>query len=42
MRSTTSADRYTVLAAYDELDAAFDKVMGLSFDAMTDAEKVTL
>jgi hypothetical protein len=31
-----------VLGAYDELDAAFDTVVGLSFDAMTDSEKVAL
>jgi hypothetical protein len=42
MRSTASVDRETVLAAYAELDAAFDKVTGLVFDAMTDSDKVTL
>lgn len=42
MRSESTSDREAVLAACDELDAAFDKVLGLSFDAMTDAEKLAL
>jgi Domain of unknown function (DUF222) len=37
-----SSDREAVLAAYDDLDAAFDKVLGLSFDAITDSEKLNL
>jgi hypothetical protein len=37
-----SSDREVVLAAYDDLDAAFDKVLGLSFDAFTDTEKLNL
>ena len=36
------SDREAVLAAYDDLDAAFDTVLGLSFDAFTDSEKLTL
>jgi hypothetical protein len=37
-----SSDREAVLAAYDDLDAAFDKVLGLSFDAITETEKLNL
>jgi hypothetical protein len=37
-----SSDREAVLAAYDNLDAAFDKVLGLSFDALTEPEKLNL
>jgi hypothetical protein len=37
-----SSDRKAVLSAYDELDAAFDKVLGLSFDAISDLEKLNL
>src|SRR5258705_6807270 len=37
-----SSDRGAVLAAYDDLDAAFDKVLGLSFDGLTAPEKLTL
>jgi hypothetical protein len=37
-----SSDREAVLAAYDDLDAAFDKVLGLSFDAITESEKLNL
>jgi hypothetical protein len=37
-----SSDREAVLAAYDDLDAAFDKVLGLSFDALTAPEKLSL
>jgi Domain of unknown function (DUF222) len=36
------SDRAAVLAAYDELDAAVDKVLGLSFDALTAQEKLAL
>jgi hypothetical protein len=36
------SDREAVLAAYDELDAAFDTVLGLSFDALTSTEKLNL
>jgi len=36
------SDRDTVLAVYDELDAVFDKLLGLSFDATTPTEKLTL
>jgi hypothetical protein len=39
MSSDTAAD---VLTAYDELDAAFDKVLGLSHDALTHAESVVV
>jgi len=39
MSSGAGSDRETVLAAYDELDAAFDKVLGLSFEAMTHSER---
>jgi hypothetical protein len=37
-----SSDREAVLAAYDDLDAAFDKVLELSFDALTEPEKLNL
>ncbi len=37
-----SSDREAVLAAYDNLDAAFDKVLELSFDALTEPEKLNL
>jgi Domain of unknown function (DUF222) len=37
-----SSDREAVLASYDDLDAAFDKVLGLSFDALTEPEKLNL
>jgi Domain of unknown function (DUF222) len=40
MRS--SDDREAVLAAYDELDAAFDKVLAVSHDALTYSEKLAL
>lgn len=36
------SDREAVITAYDELDAAFDKVLELSFDALTPPEKVNL
>ena len=39
MCSDSAAD---VVAAYDELDAAFDKVLGLSHDALTHAELVVV
>jgi Domain of unknown function (DUF222) len=43
MSSTQVSDRETILAAYDELDAAFDKILGFaSYAAMTHSEKVTL
>jgi hypothetical protein len=34
-----SSDREVVLAAYDDLDAVFDRVLGLSFDALSHSEK---
>jgi hypothetical protein len=37
-----SSDREAVLAAYDDLDTVFDKVLGLSFDALTEPEKLNL
>jgi hypothetical protein len=37
-----SSDREAITAAYDELDAAFDKVLGLSFDVPTEPEKLNL
>jgi hypothetical protein len=37
-----SSDREAVVAAYDDLDAAFDTVLGLSFDAITASEKLNL
>jgi hypothetical protein len=37
-----SSDREAITAAYDQLDAAFDKVLGLSFDGLTAPEKLTL
>ena len=37
-----NTDREVVLAAYDDLDAAFDKVLGLSFDAFAHTEKLNL
>jgi hypothetical protein len=37
-----TSDREAVLSAYDDLDAAFDKVLGLSFDAISDPEKLSL
>ena len=37
-----SSDRLAITAAYDELDAAFDKLLGLSFDGLTAQEKLTL
>lgn len=37
-----SSDRQAVLAAYDDLDAAFDKVLGWSVDVLTDSEKLNL
>ena len=37
-----NSDREVVLAAYDDLDAAFDKVLGLSFDAFAHTEKLNL
>lgn len=36
------SDREAVITGYDELDAAFDKVLELSFDALTPTEKVNL
>jgi hypothetical protein len=36
------SDREAVITAYDELDAAFDKVLELSFDAVTPTEKLNL
>src|SRR5215217_4892276 len=36
------SDRDAVLAAYDELEAAFDKVAGLSHDALSHTELLTL
>ena len=36
------SDRDAVMAAYDELDAAFDRVLGLSFDAITHCENIAL
>jgi Domain of unknown function (DUF222) len=38
----SSDDREAVMAAYDELDAAFDKVLALSHDALTYSEKLAL
>jgi hypothetical protein len=40
MTPSAESDRAAVVEAFDELDAAVDKVLGLSFEAMTDAEKV--
>jgi hypothetical protein len=37
-----SSDREAITAAYDQLDAGFDKVLGLSFDGLTAPEKLTL
>jgi hypothetical protein len=37
-----SSDREAITGAYDELDAAFDKVLGLSFDGLTAPEKLAL
>ena len=37
-----SSDREVVLAAYDDLDAVFDRVLGLSFDALSHSEKLNL
>ncbi|HEX2286010.1 MAG TPA: HNH endonuclease signature motif containing protein [Mycobacterium sp.] len=42
MSSGGVSDREAIVAAYDEFDAAFDKLLGLSFDALTDAEKLAL
>ena len=36
------SNREVISAAFDALDSAFDSVLGLQFDAMTDAEKVDL
>jgi hypothetical protein len=36
------SDRDAVLAAYDELDAALDKVAGLSYEALTHGEVLAL
>ena len=36
------SDREALLAAYDELDAAFDKVLGHSLDALTHSELLAL
>jgi hypothetical protein len=38
MYSNAVADRETILAALDALEAAHDVVAGLSFDALTDPE----
>ena len=37
-----SSDREAITGAYDELDVAFDKVLGLSFDGLTAPEKLAL
>jgi Domain of unknown function (DUF222) len=42
MSSFASVDHGAVLAAYDELDAAFDKVASLPLDALTTAEQLAL
>jgi hypothetical protein len=42
MSSSSGSDREAIIAAYAELDAAFDKVLGLRFDAVTHTERLTL
>ena len=42
MSSGAVSDREVVLAAFADLDAAFDKVLEVSFDALTPVEKLTL
>jgi hypothetical protein len=42
MSLTASSDREAVAAAYDELDAAFDKLMALSLDGLTHSELLGL
>ncbi|MDQ2635558.1 MAG: 13E12 repeat family protein, partial [Actinomycetota bacterium] len=42
MSSDVVSDREAIVAAFDALDAAVDGVLGLSFDVMSDAEKVRL
>jgi hypothetical protein len=42
MLSNSASDREAILAAYDELDAAFDKVLGHSLDVLTHSELLTL
>nr|WP_084223264.1 HNH endonuclease signature motif containing protein [Mycolicibacterium holsaticum] len=42
MSSGATSDRETIVAAFDALDSAFDSVLGLQFDVMTDAEKLAL
>jgi Domain of unknown function (DUF222) len=42
MRSDSGSDRETVLAAYDELDAAFDRVLGHSLEVLTHADLLAL
>src|SRR5919201_6630761 len=42
-RSAMSVDeRDAIVAAYDELDAAFDRVLGLSHEALTVSERLAL
>jgi hypothetical protein len=42
MSSEAVSDREAIVAAYDELDAAFDKVLGRSLDALTHSELLAL
>jgi hypothetical protein len=42
MSSDGPSDREAVVAAYDELDAAFDKVLEHSLDALTHSELLAL
>jgi hypothetical protein len=42
MRSDSGSDREAVIAVFDELDAVVDKMLALSFDAVTTEEKLAL
>jgi hypothetical protein len=42
MGSSSGSGREAIIAAYAELDAAFDKVLGLRFDAVTHTERLRL
>lgn len=42
MGAGVGSDREAIMAAYDELDAAFDEVTALSLDALTPSELVAL
>ena len=38
----SGSDREAVMEVFDDFDAVVDKILGLSFDAMTPAEKLAL